>query len=134
MPNQELPAADEYRRKPDFASWDQYMKGGHTYMQSMFSNAILRNKTGSTSAYISMIYAPTKSSKYNDDDFATAANYLWGFFILLIFLAPLYRFVSNSVSEKENKTREAMKVMGLTDAPYWLSWFTYYIIINTIQC
>ena len=23
--------------------------------------------------------------------------------------------------------------MGLTDAPYWLSWFCYYIIINTIQ-
>jgi ATP-binding cassette subfamily A (ABC1) protein 3 len=134
MPNQELDAADEYRRKPDFDSWDQYKKGGHTYMQSMFSNAILRNKTGSTSAYISMVYAPVKSSEYTDDDFATAANDMWGFFILLIFLAPLYRFVSNSVTEKESRTREAMKVMGLTDAPYWLSWFTYYIIINTIQC
>jgi ABC-type Na+ transport system ATPase subunit NatA len=30
--------------------------------------------------------------------------------------------------------REAMKIMGLTDLPYWLSWLTYYMTINTIQC
>lgn len=134
MPNQELPTVDQYIREPDFESWNQYKRGGHTYMQTMFSNAILRNKTGLTTSYISMIYAPIKSSLYNSDDFITAANDMWSFFILLIFLAPLYRFVANSVNEKETKTREAMKVMGLTDSPYWLSWLTYYLIVNTIQC
>ena len=134
MPNQELDAADEYQRKPNNEAFTQYKEGGYTYLQNIFANAILRDRTGSTGAYISMIYTPSKSSKYNDDDFATAAEGLWNFFILLIFLAPLYRFVSNSVAEKETKIREAMKIMGLSDAPYWLSWFAYYILINTIQC
>ena len=134
MPNQQLEAVDEYQRKPNNDAFSQYKEGGYTYLQNIFANAILRDRTGNTGAYISMVYTPSKSSKYNDDDFATAAAGLWNFFILLIFLAPLYRFVSNSVAEKETKIREAMKIMGLSDAPYWLSWFAYYILINTIQC
>ena len=132
MPNQLLGAYDSYQRKPDLESWFQYRYGGYTYLQNIIANSILQNTYG-TGAYISMIYVPMKTSRYFNDDFALAAINLWNFVILLIFLAPLYRFVSNSVSEKETKVREAMKIMGLTDFPYWLSWFSYYIIVNTIQ-
>ena len=133
MPNQQLDAADKYQRSPNTDAWKQYKQGGYTYLQNIVSNAILRSETGNSNAYISMIYTPLKSGHYMNDDFATAITGMWSFFVLLIYLAPLYRFVSNSVSEKETKIREAMKVMGLTDAPYWLSWFLYYVIINTIQ-
>ena len=132
MPNQMLGAYDSYQRKPNTAAWDQYKKGGYTYLQNIIANAILKNSKG-TNAYISMIYTPMKTSNYFNDDFATAAAGMWNFFILLVFLAPLYRFVSNSVSEKETKIREAMKIMGLTDFPYWLSWLTYYLLVTTIQ-
>ena len=132
MPNQQLDAYDKYRRKPDTESWLQYKQGGYAYLQNLFSNKILRDRVGGAS-YISMLYLPMKSSNYNKDDFAEAATEMWNFFILFIFLAPLYRFTFNSVNEKETKIREAMKIMGLTDLPYWLSWFTYYITINTIQ-
>jgi ATP-binding cassette, subfamily A (ABC1), member 3 len=134
MPNQELDAVDEYQRKPNKIAFEQYKEGGYTYLQNIIANSVLRIRTGSAGAYIAMAYAPMKTSKYVDDDFMEAADDLWNFFILLIFLAPLYRFVSNSVTEKETKIREAMKIMGLTDAPYWLSWFTYYTIVNTILC
>ena len=117
MPNQQLDAYDKYQRKPNTESWTQYKKGGYTYLQNIIANSILQNTYG-TGAYISMIYVPMKSSKYFNDDFALAAINLWNFFILLVFLAPLYRFVSNSVSEKETKIREAMKIMGLNDFPY----------------
>lgn len=133
MPNQQLDSADKYQRSPNMNAWKQYKQGGYTYLQNIISNAILRAETGSSGAYISMIYTPLKSGFYVSDDFSTGLVNTWNFFILLVYLAPLYRFVSNSVSEKETKIREAMKIMGLTDAPYWLSWFTYYIIINTIQ-
>lgn len=133
MPNQELPAVDEYQRKPNFEAFDQYRKGGYTYLQNIIANAILRNSRGN-GAYISMVYTGMKTSKYNDDDFATAATSMWNFFMLIIFIAPLYRFLYNSVAEKETKVREAMKIMGLTDFPYWLSWLSYYVVITTIQC
>lgn len=36
------------------------------------------------------------------------------------------------VKEKESKARESMRMMGMTDFPYWLSWFVYYTVLNTI--
>jgi len=133
MPNQELDAVDKYQRKPNKIAFEQYNLGGYSYLQNQVANSILRGRTGSAGAYISMINAQAKTSEYTKDDFLEAADNLWNFFILLIFLAPLYRLVSNTVTEKETRMREAMKIMGLTDFPYWLSWFTYYTIINTIQ-
>ena len=133
MPNQELDAVDQYQREPNDDAFEKYNLGGYSYLQNIISNSILRGRTGSAGAYISMINAQVKSSEHTKDDFIQAAEGLLNFFILLIFLAPLYRFVSNTVTEKETKMKEAMKIMGLTDLPYWLSWFTYYTIINTIQ-
>ena len=54
------------------------------------------------------------------------------FFLLLVYILPMYRLISNIVSEKESKARESMKMMGLTDFSYWLSWWVYYVIIVTI--
>jgi len=131
MPNQEFDAVDKYQREPYFDAWKQYRDGGYTYLQNIFANHILKDRT-SASSYISMIYLPVKSSDYKKDDFIYAATEMWEFFMLFLFLPPLYRLVYNSVNEKETKIREAMKIMGLTDTPYWLSWFTYFLIINTI--
>lgn len=36
------------------------------------------------------------------------------------------------MAEKESKARESMKMMGLTDSSYWLSWATYYALIVTL--
>ena len=33
--------------------------------------------------------------------------------------------------EKESRTKESMRMMGMSDWPYWLSWFVYYSCINT---
>lgn len=35
------------------------------------------------------------------------------------------------VREKESRTKETMRIMGMTDSPYWLSWFVFYTLINT---
>ena len=35
------------------------------------------------------------------------------------------------VKEKESRIKESMRMMGMTDTAYWLSWFVYYTMINT---
>ena len=52
--------------------------------------------------------------------------------MLLMYILPVYRLISNIVAEKESKARESMKMMGLSDSSYWFSWFTYYTIVVTI--
>ena len=53
-------------------------------------------------------------------------------FLRLIYIIPLYRLVQNMVGEKETRARESMRMMGLSDSSYWLSWFSYYFIIVTV--
>lgn len=52
--------------------------------------------------------------------------------MLLIYILPVYRLLSNLVSEKESRARESMKMMGLSNASYWLSWACYYFIIVSV--
>jgi ATP-binding cassette subfamily A (ABC1) protein 3 len=52
--------------------------------------------------------------------------------MLLIYILPIYRTISRIVMEKDSKMREFMKIMGLKDISFWLSWLTYYSIIVTI--
>jgi hypothetical protein len=35
------------------------------------------------------------------------------------------------VKEKEQRVKESMRMMGMSDLPYWMSWFAYYTILNT---
>jgi hypothetical protein len=51
------------------------------------------------------------------------------FFFMIIQLIPFYYIVSKIASEKESKAREGMKMMGLEDSTYFLSWFIMYFVI-----
>ena len=48
-------------------------------------------------------------------------------FFLLMFIVPQYRLITIVVNEKASRNREGMKMMGLRDTPYWLSWFVHYL-------
>lgn len=45
---------------------------------------------------------------------------------------PVFNTVFFIVKEKEQRAKESMRMMGLTDTPYWLSWFCYYTMLNTV--
>ena len=49
------------------------------------------------------------------------------------FLIPLYYLVSKLAEEKELRSREGMKMMGLKDASYFLSWFLFYACIVLVM-
>jgi ATP-binding cassette, subfamily A (ABC1), member 3 len=52
------------------------------------------------------------------------------FFMLIMYIPPLYRTVYRIVAEKESRAKESMKMMGLGDFAYWASWFFYYTCVN----
>ena len=79
-----------------------------------------------------MAVIPMKEAGYLDDQFARFLSGMFPFFVLLVYIVPVYRMISRIVEEKERKSRESMRMMGLTDFSYWCSWFTYYIIVVII--
>jgi ATP-binding cassette, subfamily A (ABC1), member 3 len=55
------------------------------------------------------------------------------FFFMFTFLIPLYYIVSKLAEEKESKSREGMKMMGLKDDSYFLSWFVFHLILIIVM-
>jgi len=47
-------------------------------------------------------------------------------------LGPVYGTVYGIVQEKEQRSKESMRMMGMGDLSYWLSWFAYYSIQSTV--
>ena len=54
------------------------------------------------------------------------------FFFMIIQLIPFYYLTSTISSEKENKSREGMKMMGLNDRTYYLALLIFYFCITFV--
>jgi hypothetical protein len=52
---------------------------------------------------------------------------------MFTFLIPLYYMVSKLAEEKEGKSREGMKMMGLKDSSYFLSWWVFHVILMILM-
>lgn len=76
-------------------------------------------------------YAPMSTDIYKDIDpmVQTQFSALFPFFYMIVMLIPFFYLVGKIASEKESKAREGMKMMGLEDGSYYISWF---IVFSTI--
>jgi hypothetical protein len=76
---------------------------------------------------------PMKAQTSTEDIFNLyILNLILPFVMLLVYILPVGKMIERVVSEKESRARESMKIMGMSDAAYWLSWFLYYTIQVTI--
>jgi arabinogalactan endo-1,4-beta-galactosidase len=66
------------------------------------------------------------------DAFTAVLNNILSLLFLLMYIPLIYRTVYRIVFEKMSKAKESMRIMGMTDFPYWTSWFAYYTIVNTL--
>ena len=79
-----------------------------------------------------MMGVPLPAEQLITDDFATLLAGTLPLFLLLIFILPVYNTTFQIVKEKESRTKESMRMMGLSDLAYWLSWFAFYSVMSTI--
>ena len=96
---------------------------------------ILRETTGVNTANIAMMTVPLiaeTSDTESTDPFAYFIRWSIPGFLVLIYILPVYQLVFMIVKEKESRCKESMRMMGMSDASYWLSWFVHYTIINTV--
>jgi len=62
------------------------------------------------------------TAAYKTDNFQYIISSTLGIFYMLSFLYPVSRIIRALVLEKETRIKEGMKMMGLTDSAYNLSW------------
>ena len=101
-------------------------------MQNLIANLILRETSGNDQANIAMMTIPLPSETLQSDPFTyILQNFVPGF-LFLIYILPVYNMVFLIVKEKESRTKESMRMMGMSDLPYWLSWWVYYTCVNAV--
>lgn len=96
---------------------------------------ILRESTGVTTANIAMMTVPMiaeTSDTESTDPFAYFIRWSIPGFLVLIYILPVYEFVYRIVKEKESRCKENMRMMGMSETSYWLSWFVSYTLRNTV--
>ena len=131
MPDQLNPAYNPTTNVPNLDDYLMLGQRGFVYLQNIAANIILQEETGNNNAQIALMTLPENPTGTKTDSFTQFLEPLLPLFMLLMYIPPVYNTVFLIVREKESRTKESMRMMGMSDWPYWLSWFVYYSCINT---
>ena len=120
---------DKFQNGPDIYAFLIYQQGTYNYMMKVVNEYILREETKNNLASFSYGIFPMKYTDYRLDDFGQYFGLVLVIIIIIAYMIPLILYVYKIVEEKESKTKEGMKIMGLGESEYFLSYFIQYIVI-----
>ena len=111
----------------------KYQKSGYTYIMKIINEYILQKETNRPNAKIDFGIVALPYESYRADTYSSFFGDFIPFFIVIGYSSSICIYVYRMVLEKENKSKEGMKIMGLSEGTYFLSYFIQYIIINFID-
>ena len=130
VPNGLKPVNEEMQQGPNMGDVKKYSDNGYIQVMNILANYILqKEKPGS---YINYGFAIHKYDSYKYNDFAEFVGVYFTFFVILSYLCPLILYVLKMVVEKESRSKEVMKIMGMGEGTYFLSYFVEFFIVNII--
>ena len=76
-----------------------------------------------------------KTEAFNQMEPMAAQNLtvIFPFFVMCVYLLPLYYMVTKLAEEKESRGREGMIMMGLKNETYFIAWFIFLLCIVSIM-
>ena len=122
---------DRFQTGPDLNSFEKYKNGAYAYMIKIVYDYIL-NKESTNNIKINYGIIDMKYTDYRRDYFGEILGYLIGFIIIISTLGQFSLYLYRFVNEKEKKIKGFMKIMGLGESEYILSFFIQYVIISII--
>jgi ATP-binding cassette, subfamily A (ABC1), member 3 len=110
---------------------DDYRTGGFSALQAAVDQIIVTARKGATFS-LSLQYATLPIRAYFIDPFHQLLINIGGLYFVIGFLPVVVRLLSILVLEKEKRTREGMKMMGLRASVFAASWYIVYSIAMLI--
>ncbi|GAB1598321.1 ATP-binding cassette sub-family A member 7-like [Argonauta hians] len=120
----------------------KYFTHGFIYLQDMIDHAIIGQMSGQTATsgvYTLQFPYPC----YLEDRFTKTISKSLPLFMVLAWIFSVAMIVKNVVYEKEKRLKEVMKIMGLKNRVYWMSWFidaflimmlSVILLVITLKC
>lgn len=129
---------------PDLQSYGMWQKSGAPQLYGHMTDFIARSVTGvdftgdfdfKDSFVATTGYAPMIGKDYKKISplGIQQLTQQYPFFFIFIYMIPFYYLTSKIASEKESKAREGMKMMGLEDGTYYLSYFILFMAISLVN-
>ena len=120
---------DPFQSGPDLKGYMKYKNGAYSYMMKVVNQYILRQETNNN-AELNYGISAMMYIDYRDDSFGEFMGYMIGVILVMAYMSPLSLYVYRMVGDKETKIKESMKIMGLEEGQYFLSYFIQYSVIN----
>ena len=130
IPSNKQGMFDKLQSGPDLRSMLLYRQGAYNYMMKIINEYILKTETDSPYATLNYAVLPMRYWDNREDDFGQFYGYVMVIIILMAYMIPLSLYIYKIVGEKETRIKEGMKIMGLGEAEYLLSYFIQYLIIS----
>ena len=121
---------DPFQSGPDLKGYMKYKNGAYSYMMKVVNQYILRKETNKNNAELNYGISAMMYIDYRDDSFGEFMGYMIGVILVMAYMSPLSLYVYRMVGDKETKIKESMKIMGLEEGQYFLSYFIQYSVIN----
>ena len=121
---------DLFQSGPDMQSYQRYRYSGYAYIMKIINEYILQQETKNEKAKLNFGIMPMKYVNYKRDKLGPYMAFIIPFFIMVAYMCSLCLYVYRMVSEKESRAKEGMKIMGLGEGIYFLSYFLQYLVIN----
>jgi ATP-binding cassette subfamily A (ABC1) protein 3 len=111
-----------------------WAKSGFISIQNWIDNIILTTLVDSDtiSPSITLVYSSLKVPGYVNDDIGDVLSGNMATYIVLPLIIVFLRMTHGLLLEKQNKIKEGMKIMGMNDTSFYLSWIIEYEIIYLI--
>ena len=132
IPSSNIDNLDPFRILPDFDSFNLYKSSGFLFVQKLLYDYVLQEETGDSNAEIFYKIVPQKYEEKISNFFNEILEFILPLFIIIAYAFPLCINIYRLIKEKESRAKEIMKIMGLDELSYFLSYFIIYIFINTI--
>jgi len=130
VPNGLKPVNEEMQQGPNMIDVQKYSDDGYVQFMNILANYMLQKKY--PNGYINYGFAIQKYDQYKFNDFAEFVGVYYTFFVILSYLCPLILYVLKMVIEKESRSKEVMKIMGMGEGTYFLSYFVEFFVVNII--
>jgi ATP-binding cassette, subfamily A (ABC1), member 3 len=135
LPTFQLPYDQSYGGGYYDSRADLYATAGYLSLQQLITEYYLTNVVGGSVAQdlpIDHYMASAGYVAYVTQPLLSTAGILLPLIFVLAYLYPVSQFTKRIVLEKELRIREAMHIMGLGNAPIYISWYVVFFLPNFI--
>lgn len=132
VPNSNTPSLNFFQTYPDLSTYKLWLTSGYLEMMKIINDVILQVSTNNTNASVNFGVMAEKFKSFQIDKFGNYISFIVPFFLIIAYVCPMCIYVFRMVKDKESRAKEGMKIMGLSEGIYFLSYFLQYFVLNTI--